>query len=317
MSDRILEVTGLTQHFKAGRHAVVHAVDGVSFSIRRGETLGLVGESGCGKSSCARSIIRMYDPTAGKIVLDGEDITRMSQKELQPRRRKMQMIFQDPYASLNPRMTVRRLLEEPLTTHFSLSPGELSDRVGWIAGAVGLAPEQLERYPHQFSGGQRQRISIARALVTKPRFVVADEPVSALDVSIQAQILNLLMGLQKELKLSYLFISHDLNVVRHISSRVGVMYLGRLVEIGDTEEVYLRPVHPYTQALLSAIPKRDPSEEKKRIHLTGDVPSPANPPKGCAFHDRCPQCMAVCREEVPPEVEVGPGHKVRCHRAGA
>lgn len=294
----------------------VHAVEDVSFRIREQETFGLVGESGCGKSTTGRTLLRLIEPTAGKVFFDGEDLCALSKEEMRKKRRDMQLVFQDPYASLNPRMTVRRLLEEPLTTHFSLSPGELSDRVGWIAGAVGLAPEQLERYPHQFSGGQRQRISIARALVTKPRFVVADEPVSALDVSIQAQILNLLMGLQKELKLSYLFISHDLNVVRHISSRVGVMYLGRLVEIGDTEEVYLRPVHPYTQALLSAIPKRDPSEEKKRIHLTGDVPSPANPPKGCAFHDRCPQCMAVCREEVPPEVEVGPGHKVRCHLCG-
>lgn len=209
---------------------------------------------------------------------------------MRQKRRDMQLVFQDPYASLNPRMTVRKLLEEPLKTHFSLSQAGMDEQVLWISQAVGLSPEQLERYPHQFSGGQRQRISIARALITKPRFVVADEPVSALDVSIQAQILNLLMGLQKDLKLSYLFISHDLNVVRHISNRVGVMYLGRIMELGDTEDVYHTPMHPYTQALLSAIPKRDPSEEKARIRLEGDVPSPASPPPGCAFHNRCPHC---------------------------
>lgn len=225
----------------------------------------------------------------------------------------MQLVFQDPYSSLNPRMTVRRLLEEPLRTHFSLSQAELDEQVLWISGAVGLSPEQLERYPHQFSGGQRQRISIARALITKPRFVVADEPVSALDVSIQAQILNLLMALQQELKLSYLFISHDLNVVRHISNRVGIMYLGRMVEQGETEEVYRNPIHPYTQALLSAIPKRDPSEDKVRIHLDGDVPNPADPPKGCPFHDRCPKCMEVCKSELPVTREVAPGHFVSCH----
>ena len=271
----------------------VHAVEDVSFQIREQETFGLVGESGCGKSTTGRTLLRLIQPTAGRVLFDGVDLSALSKEEMRKKRRDMQLVFQDPYASLNPRMTVRRLLEEPLVTHFTLTQGELEEKVSWIAQAVGLAPEQLERYPHQFSGGQRQRISIARALVTKPRFVVADEPVSALDVSIQAQILNLLMGLQQELKLSYLFISHDLNVVRHISDRVGVMYLGRLVESGPTEEVYLRPVHPYTQALLSAIPKRDPSQEKQRIHLEGDVPSPADPPKGCAFHDRCPRCMDI------------------------
>lgn len=324
MSDKkvLLEVQDLRTYFPIQGGVVrktvghVHAVEDVSFQIREQETFGLVGESGCGKSTTGRTLLRLIEPTAGKVFFDGEDLCALSKEEMRRKRRDMQLVFQDPYASLNPRMTVRRLLEEPLTTHFNLAPKELGERVDWIANAVGLAPEQLERYPHQFSGGQRQRISIARALVTKPRFVVADEPVSALDVSIQAQILNLLMGLQEELKLSYLFISHDLNVVRHISGRVGVMYLGRLVESGDTEEVYLHPVHPYTQALLSAIPKRDPREDKKRIHLEGDVPSPANPPKGCAFHDRCPLCMAVCKEEVPPEVEVGPGHKVRCHLCG-
>ena len=291
----------------------VHAVEDVSFQIREQETFGLVGESGCGKSTTGRSILRLIEPTGGAITFDGVDLHNLDKESLRQKRRDMQLVFQDPYSSLNPRMTVRRLLEEPLRTHFSLSQEELDKQVLWISGAVGLAPEQLERYPHQFSGGQRQRISIARALITKPRFVVADEPVSALDVSIQAQILNLLMELQQELKLSYLFISHDLNVVRHISNRVGIMYLGRMVEQGETEEVYRNPTHPYTQALLSAIPKRDPSEDKVRIHLDGDVPNPADPPKGCPFHDRCPKCMEVCKSELPVTREVSPGHFVSCH----
>ena len=291
----------------------VHAVEDVSFQLMEQETFGLVGESGCGKSTTGRSILRLIEPTAGTITFDGVDLHDLDKESLRRKRRDMQLVFQDPYSSLNPRMTVRRLLEEPLRTHFSLSQKELDEQVAWISGAVGLSPEQLERYPHQFSGGQRQRISIARALITKPRFVVADEPVSALDVSIQAQILNLLMELQQELKLSYLFISHDLNVVRHISNRVGIMYLGRMVEQGETEEVYRRPNHPYTQALLSAIPKRDPSEDKVRIHLDGDVPNPADPPKGCPFHDRCARCMGICKEQVPAVHEPEPGHTVACH----
>ena len=291
----------------------VHAVEDVSFQIREQETFGLVGESGCGKSTTGRTILRLIEPTGGKIFFDGQDLCQLDREAMRQKRRDMQLVFQDPYSSLNPRMTVRRLLEEPLQTHFTLTQKEMDEQVLWIAHAVGLSPEQLERYPHQFSGGQRQRVSIARALITKPRFVVADEPVSALDVSIQAQILNLLFSLQEELKLSYLFISHDLNVVRHISNRIGVMYLGRIMEQGDTESVYRNPLHPYTRALLSAIPKLDPLEEKHRIQLEGDVPSPANPPKGCPFHDRCSKCMEICKQSVPEEKELEPGHRVSCH----
>ena len=315
----ILDVQNLRTYFpiKGGvvRKTVgyVHAVENVSFQIREQETFGLVGESGCGKSTTGRTILRLIEPTAGQVLFDGEDLCTLNREAMRQKRRDMQLVFQDPYASLNPRMTVRKLLEEPLRTHFRLAQAELDQQVSWIAGAVGLAEEQLERYPHQFSGGQRQRISIARALITKPRFVVADEPVSALDVSIQAQILNLLMNLQKDLKLSYLFISHDLNVVRHISNRVGVMYLGRIVELGDTEDVYCRPMHPYTQALLSAIPKKDPAEKKVRIRLEGDVPNPASPPPGCAFHNRCPHCMDLCNEQAPESKELEPGHRVACH----
>ena len=319
MSGNILEVTGLTQHFKVGRHAVVHAVDGVSFSIRRGQTLGLVGESGCGKSSCARSIIRVYDPTGGTIVLDGEDITHMSQKELQPRRRKMQMIFQDPYASLNARMTVRDIIAEPLLAHRVVKPKkEANDYVYPMLERVGLTAEHAGRYAHEFSGGQRQRVGIARALILQPDLVICDEPISALDVSIQAQVVNLLRDYQQEQGLAYLFIAHDLSMVRYVSDVVGVMYLGQLVELCAAEEIYDNPVHPYTQGLLSSIPVADPklARQKDKSGIEGDLPSPVEPPSGCRFHTRCPFAKDVCSQQTPPMREAAPGHQVACHLCG-
>jgi oligopeptide/dipeptide ABC transporter ATP-binding protein len=298
-------------------HAELRAVDGVSLEVMRGETLGLVGESGCGKSTLGRLLLRLYEPTAGRIYFEGQDITDLSQSALRPFRRKMQIIFQDPYSSLNPRMTVRAALAEALRVHGIVSPGlEEEQRIAALLERVGLRPEQMRRYPHEFSGGQRQRIGIARALAVSPSFIVADEPVSALDVSIQAQIVNLLSDLQVELGLSFLFIAHDLHVVEHVSRRVAVMYLGRIVELARSEQIYSNPRHPYTQALLSAAPEPDPGARKRRLLLEGDVPSPLDPPPGCPFHPRCPISeKGLCDREVPALRSLGEGHVAACHLA--
>ena len=298
-------------------HAELRAVDGVSLDVMPGETLGLVGESGCGKSTLGRLLLRLCEPTSGRIYFEGEDITGLSQSALRPFRRRMQIIFQDPYSSLNPRMTVRAALAEALRIHgLASSASEEEQRVASLLERVGLRPEHMRRYPHEFSGGQRQRIGIARALAVEPRFIVADEPVSALDVSIQAQIVNLLGDLQEELGLSFLFIAHDLHVVEHVSRRVAVMYLGRVVELAGSEQIYEKPRHPYTQALLSAAPEPDPTAAKKRLILQGDVPSPLDPPSGCAFHPRCPIAeKGLCDREVPAPRLIEPGHEVACHLA--
>ncbi len=296
----------------------IKAVDGVSLDILRGETLGLVGESGCGKSTVGRTILRLYKPTEGRIVFDGTDITRLGEEELRPLRRQMQMIFQDPFASLNPRHSVGRIVGEPLRTHGLAGRRAAAGRVRELLGIVGLPADAASRYPHEFSGGQRQRIGLARSLALNPDFVVADEPVSALDVSIQAQIINLLENLQKEFELTYLFIAHDLAVVRHISDRIAVMYLGIIVEISPAEELYDNPLHPYTISLLSAVPIPDPEVETKRetILLAGDLPSPANPPPACRFHTRCPYVQPTrCKTEVPPLRKLGDGHLAACHWA--
>ena len=313
----VLQVEGLTKHFPAGSHKLVHAVDDVSFSILRGKTLGLVGESGCGKSSCARTIIRIYEPTAGKIWLDGEDISSLSQKQLLPYRRKMQMIFQDPYASLNARMTVHDIVAEPLRAHkICSSRQEESERVQEMLERVGLNQEHVNRYAHEFSGGQRQRVGIARALILKPELVICDEPISALDVSIQAQVVNMLRRFQEELGLTYLFIAHDLSMVRYVSDDGGVMYLGQLVEKCDADEIYKHPLHPYTVGLLASIPVPNPrmAQKKENSGLEGDLPSPINPPSGCRFHTRCPYATQRCSEEVPALTEISPGHFVACHQ---
>lgn len=311
----ILEVKDLTKHFKAGKKQLVHAVDGISFTLERGKTLGLVGESGCGKSSCARTIIRMYDPTAGQIILDGTDITNMKQKELKPYRKKMQMIFQDPYASLNARMTVRDIIAEPLLAHNLVKSKEEANALVYpMLERVGLTKEHANRYAHEFSGGQRQRIGIARALILNPEFIVCDEPVSALDVSIQSQIINLLLELKETEHLSYLFIAHDISVVRYISDRIGVMYLGYLFEESHTAGLFRSPLHPYTKALLAAVPTIDFDKgEKKRELIRGELPSPLFPPSGCVFHTRCPYAKDICKEQCPDMKEVEKGHRVMCH----
>ncbi|MGE6259607.1 ABC transporter ATP-binding protein [Heyndrickxia sporothermodurans] len=294
----------------------VQAVDDVSFEIQRGETLGLVGESGCGKSTTGRMLLRLLEPSEGKIFFDGKDITNLSKQGLRKIRGQMQMIFQDPYASLNPRHTIERILEEPLIVHGVKDKEARKKKVLQLLETVGLNSYHANRYPHQFSGGQRQRIGIARALSLNPKLIIADEPVSALDVSIQAQVLNLMKDLQNKFELTYLFIAHDLGVVRNISDRVGVMYLGRLVELANSEELYINPKHPYTQALLSAVPIADVDYKKERIVLQGDVPSPANPPKGCSFHTRCPLAIEKCSIERPIFKEVEPGHYAACHLHG-
>jgi oligopeptide transport system ATP-binding protein len=294
----------------------VKAVDGVTFDVYPGETLGLVGESGCGKSTTGRTVLQLYRPTAGSVEFEGHELSTMKGEELRKMRRRMQMIFQDPYASLNPRMTVGRIISEPLKVHNVGSAKEQMERVQYLLDRVNLNPYFVNRYPHEFSGGQRQRIGIARALALNPSFIVCDEPISALDVSIQAQVVNLLQDLQKEFGLTYLFIAHDLSMVRHICDRVAVMYLGRVVEIAPSAELYNNPLHPYTQALLSAVPVPDPTVERKRqrIILKGDVPSPANPPVGCNFNTRCPVAIDVCFKDEPQLEEITPGHWVACHR---
>ncbi|CAN5873659.1 dipeptide ABC transporter ATP-binding protein [soil metagenome] len=321
-SEVILKVDELKMHFPITRGIIfqrqvgaIKAVDGINFELYKGETLGLVGESGCGKSTTGRAILQLYRPTDGHVIFEGKDLTKTSGEELRKTRRRMQMIFQDPYASLNPRMTVGSIIGEPLEVHnIGSSKKERQERVQDLLKTVGLNPYFVNRYPHEFSGGQRQRIGIARALAVNPAFIVCDEPISALDVSIQAQVINLLEDLQDELGLTYLFIAHDLSVVRHISDRIAVMYLGKIVELSNRDELYEKPMHPYTQALLSAVPIPDPQIEsrRQRIILEGDVPSPANPPKGCHFSTRCPRVMDVCREKEPPFKDYGAGHYVAC-----
>ena len=315
----LFEARHIVKNFQVGggmfsKPRIVHAVDDVSFTIDKGETLGLVGESGCGKSTIGRTILRLHEPTSGQILLDGEDITH---KDMRPYRKRMQIVFQDPYASLDPRMTVGDIVGEPLDIQKAFSgKAERQEKILELLSLVGLNSEHMNRYPHEFSGGQRQRVSIARAMALHPDFMVCDEPISALDVSIQAQVINMLMELQHKLGMAYLFIAHDLNVVRHISNRVGVMYLGSLVEVCQADNLYRNPLHPYTQALLSAIPIPDPevSRSRKRVVLEGDVPSPINPPKGCKFHTRCPYATDLCRAEKPEMLTVEPGHTCACHK---
>ncbi|MBD8522904.1 ABC transporter ATP-binding protein [Lysinibacillus fusiformis] len=319
MSKVLLKVDGLKKYFPIRKGILntqtgdVKAVDDVSFEVFEGETLGIVGESGCGKSTTGRLLMRLLEPTEGNIEFAGKMISELSNNEMRKARRDIQMIFQDPYASLNPRHNIGKILEEPLIVHGIGNAKERKQKVLELLEIVGLNEYHIKRYPHQFSGGQRQRIGIARALMTNPRLLIADEPVSALDVSIQAQVLNLLQKLQKDLKLTYIFISHDLGVVRHISNRVGVMYLGKLVELTASEDLYAEPLHPYTQALLSSVPVPDPAFEREQIIITGDIPSASNPPSGCTFHTRCPFKMEQCSQVVPSMQEVKPGHYVACH----
>jgi oligopeptide/dipeptide ABC transporter ATP-binding protein len=315
----LLSVRNLVKHFPVKKGLLqrtvgqVHAVDGISFDIGHGETLGLVGESGCGKSTAGKAILKLIEPTAGEVWIGGTRIDRLARSEMRPFRRQLQVVFQDPYSSLNPRLSVREIIAEPLKNYGVVGGRALDERVAELAGKVGLRAEALDRYPHEFSGGQRQRIGIARALALNPGLIVCDEPVSALDVSVQAQVINLLEDLQKEFGLSYLFIAHDIAVVEHISRRIAVMYLGKIVELADKASLFTRPLHPYTEALLSAVPVPDPEATKQRIILKGDVPSPINPPAGCRFHTRCPYAFDRCAREEPAMIEAAPGHQVACH----
>ncbi|MGG0718335.1 dipeptide ABC transporter ATP-binding protein [Robertmurraya massiliosenegalensis] len=319
MAEVLLKVDNLKKYFPitggilGKKIGDVKAVDDVSFYVNKGETLGLVGESGCGKSTTGRVLMRLLEPTAGNVEFDGRDLTKLKSEEMRQMRKEIQMVFQDPFASLNPRHTVEKILEEPLIVHGVKDKDERKRRVKEMLEVVGLNSYHAKRYPHQFSGGQRQRIGIARALMTRPKLIIADEPVSALDVSIQSQVLNLMEDLQKEFQLTYIFIAHDLGVVKHISDRVGVMYLGRLVEITESEKLYEKPLHPYTKALLASIPIPDPDLKHEREVLKGDLPSPSDPPLGCAFHTRCGECMEICKATRPELVEIEPGHYAACH----
>lgn len=316
-SETLLSVKGLVKHFPVeNSDDVVRAVDGVSFDIFAGETLGLVGESGCGKSTVGRCLLRLHEPTAGEVLFEGQNIIGLPHREMQALRREMQIIFQDPYASLNPRLSIRSIISEPLKIHGIGDKAEQRERVADLLRKVGLDPNYMDRYAHEFSGGQRQRIGIARALALNPKLIICDEPVSALDVSVQAQVVNLLQDLQQEFGLTYLFISHGLAVVEHISNRVAVMYLGKIVEIAEAKELYENPLHPYTKALLSAIPIPDPKEKRERIILTGDVPTPINPPSGCRFRTRCPIAIPECASVEPPLEAHGSGHLAACIRVG-
>lgn len=319
MAEDLLKVEGLKQYYPVsdglfGTKAFVKAVDGVDFEVKKGEVFGIVGESGCGKSTLGKAICKLIEPTDGKIILDGEDIRGYNSKKMRSVRKKVQMVFQDPYASLNPRMSIHDILAEPLQIH-GLVQGkqEIDEAVVRLLREVGMDDYHARRYPHEFSGGQRQRIGIARALAVRPQLIIADEPVSALDVSIQSQVLNLMSKLKKEYHLTYIFIAHDLSVVEHISDRIGVMYLGNFVEEANKDNLYKNPMHPYTQALLSAVPIPDPTVKKERIILEGSIPSAINPPSGCKFHTRCPKCMEICKKEAPKKYQVGEDHFVYCH----
>lgn len=317
-NEALLEVKNLKKYYDISQgwfkeKLKVRAVDDISFTVNKGETFGLVGESGCGKSTTGRTILRLNHPTDGQIFFEGKDISLLPYEKMRQLRRKMQMVFQDPFASLNPKKTIKQILTEPLRVHGLYPKKERLDKVVEILEIVGLSSYHLNRYPHEFSGGQRQRIGIAKAVILNPDLIVTDEPVSALDVSVQSQVINLLLKLQKDFSLTYLFISHDLNVVRHITDRVAVMYLGKMVELAETEDLFNNPRHPYTKALISAVPIHHPNEVKERIVLKGDVPSPVNPPNGCTFHPRCPSCMEICKTLKPPVITFDSGHKVACH----